>query len=276
MTLRKITSLTALLSFLFMILTSIVLYIVPEGRVAYWADWRLWGLSKTQWGALHVNFGFLFILFGILHMYYNWKPMLSYLKKHGRKLTVFTLNFNMALILAVVCAVGTYFEMPPFRWIQRLGESIKDAGSRTYGEPPYGHAELSSLKLLTRRMGLDLAESMTALEKASIRVESETQSILEIAKANGLTPKAVYGKMLPEPASSKGSAMPEFPQSGLGKRSIVDVCGQYGVDVTAVLEGLNNKGIRSTADMTFKEIADRNNTSPADIYAMVYELAFTR
>ena len=50
MKMRKITSLTAALSFLLMVLTSIILYIVPQGRVAYWADWRLWGLSKTDWG----------------------------------------------------------------------------------------------------------------------------------------------------------------------------------------------------------------------------------
>lgn len=47
---RKITSLTGLLSFLITLLTSVILYVVPEGRVAYWADWHLLGLTKTQWG----------------------------------------------------------------------------------------------------------------------------------------------------------------------------------------------------------------------------------
>jgi len=43
---RKITSLTAAVAFILMLLTSIILYIAPQGRVAYWADWRLWGLTK--------------------------------------------------------------------------------------------------------------------------------------------------------------------------------------------------------------------------------------
>lgn len=51
---RKITSLTAFLSFFMMLLTSVVLYLTPQGRVAYWADWRLLGLSKEQWGAIHI------------------------------------------------------------------------------------------------------------------------------------------------------------------------------------------------------------------------------
>ncbi|MDP4856108.1 MAG: DUF4405 domain-containing protein, partial [Desulfobacterales bacterium] len=78
MNLRKIVSLTALLSSLLLLVTSIVLYIVPQGRVAYWADWRLLGLTKTEWTNIHVNFGLLFFVSALLHVYYNWKPIVSY------------------------------------------------------------------------------------------------------------------------------------------------------------------------------------------------------
>ena len=71
MKIRKITSLTAGIAFVLMLLTSIVLYIVPQGRVAYWANWQLWGLSKTQWTHLHINLGLLFLVALILHIYYN-------------------------------------------------------------------------------------------------------------------------------------------------------------------------------------------------------------
>lgn len=43
---RKCVSLTAGLAFLVMLITSFVHCIVPQGRIAYWADWQLWGLSK--------------------------------------------------------------------------------------------------------------------------------------------------------------------------------------------------------------------------------------
>ena len=70
MKVKKITSLTASLSFIFLVLTSVILYIVPQGRVAYWADWHLWGLTKTEWGNIHINLG-LFLLLAILqHIYY--------------------------------------------------------------------------------------------------------------------------------------------------------------------------------------------------------------
>lgn len=45
MNLRRLTSLTALTSFVLLLVTSVVVYLAPQGRVAYWADWRLWGLS---------------------------------------------------------------------------------------------------------------------------------------------------------------------------------------------------------------------------------------
>lgn len=45
---RKITSLTLAITGLIELVTSVVLYILPSGRVAYWADYRLFDLSKTQ------------------------------------------------------------------------------------------------------------------------------------------------------------------------------------------------------------------------------------
>jgi len=87
---RQITSLTAFTSFVLMLITSLILYISPQGRVAYWADWRLLGLDKTQWSNLHINLGVLFLLAVFLHIYYNWKPILSYLKNKARELKIFT------------------------------------------------------------------------------------------------------------------------------------------------------------------------------------------
>ena len=62
MSLRRIVSLTLFLSVAVMLTSSVILYIVPHGRVAYWADWTLWGLSKTQWGDMHTNSGLLMLI----------------------------------------------------------------------------------------------------------------------------------------------------------------------------------------------------------------------
>ena len=48
MNIRKITSMTMLVSFVLLLVNSVILYVVPEGRVAYWADWHMGGLTKTM------------------------------------------------------------------------------------------------------------------------------------------------------------------------------------------------------------------------------------
>ena len=97
MKLRKIVSLTALLASFLMMLTGLILYIAPQGRIAYWSDWRLWGLDKTAWGNVHINMGFLMLIVISLHIYYNWKPIVSYLKNKAKEIKVFTPDFSVAL-----------------------------------------------------------------------------------------------------------------------------------------------------------------------------------
>jgi len=192
MNIRKITSLTALISFLLIFLTSIILYIVPQGRVAYWSDWHLWGLSKTQWGNIHINLGFLFILSILLHIYYNWNPILNYMKDKQKNLKIFTKNFNVALILTLIVVIGTLFMIPPFSSILDLSDKIKNDAAVKYGEPPFGHAEEAPFNSLVKKMGLDFKKSVAKLEKAGIKIDAPDQIFLEIAKKYDYTPKEVY------------------------------------------------------------------------------------
>lgn len=273
MNLRKIASLTALVSFVLEMLTSVILYIVPQGRVAYWSDWRLWGLSKIQWGNLHVNLGLLFLIAICLHIYYNWGPIVAYLKNKGAEPRVFTKDFTVALILTLVCGLGTYWEMPPFSTVIAIGEQIKEAAAKKYGEPPYGHAELSSLLTFSKKVELDLDASLTRLAAAKIRVTDPGQSIADIARMNNLNPKAVYEAMLPPEQAGQGKALPTSPPAGFGRRSLADICQEYKLDIKAVLQGFAAHKITARAAMSIKEIAAENNTSPLDIFELLRQVA---
>lgn len=266
MNIRKIASLTALVSFVLEMLTSVILYIVPQGRVAYWSDWRLWGLSKTQWGSLHVNLGVLFLLAICLHTYYNWNSLVAYLKTRAAKLRIFTTDFSVALILCLVFALGTYWELPPFSTIITIGDQIKETAAQKYGEPPYGHAELSSLAIFSKKVELDLDTSLTRLAAAKIRVTDPAQSIAEIARINNLTPKAVYEAMLPPNQSGQAKKFPANPPGGFGKKPLSEICQEYQLDTTKVIAGLAARKITAAPAMTIKEIAAANNTSPMDIF----------
>ena len=273
MNMRKITSLTALLSFVLEMLTSVILYIVPQGRVAYWSGWRLWGLSKTQWGSLHVNLGVLFLIAICLHTYYNWNPIVAYLKNRAAELRIFTTDFTVALILCLVFTLGTYWELPPFSTIIGIGDQIKEGAAQKYGEPPYGHAELSSLATFSKKVELDLDASLSRLAAAKISVTDPGQSIADIAKMNNLTPKAVYQAMLEPEQPGQYTALPISPPAGFGKRRLGDICQEYQMDITAILQGLADRKITATPVMSIKEIAAANNTSPMDIFETLRQVA---
>ena len=76
-----------------------------------------------------------------------------------------------------------------------LNEHFKDAGAEKYGEPPYGHAELSSLQTFTKKMKLDLAKSMELvvreLKKQGIEA-SEELTLKKIAANNNTGPHDIY------------------------------------------------------------------------------------
>lgn len=272
MNLRKITSLTMLISFVLCILTSVILYIVPHGRIAYWSDWRLWRLSKTQWSDLHLNLGILLLLAGFLHLYYNWKPITAYLKDKAKTLKVFTVNFNVALMLTLAFGLGTYFHIPPMSTILNISESIKDAAVVKYGEPPYGHAELSSLKMFAKKVNLDLKKSIELLQQAGIRYENEKMTIVEIAKENNVTPKQVYEIIGPAKKKNDAGAHSVFPDSpppGFGRKKLAEVCVDFSLYIPDILHALFSKGVKAEPTHSIKEIATKNNMELMAVFEII-------
>jgi hypothetical protein len=278
MNIRRITSLTAALSFIMMVLTSVILYIVPQGRVAYWADWKLWGLTKTDWGNIHINLGLLFLIALFLHIYYNWKPLINYLKDKARSLKVFTPEFNAALVVTITFTVGTYLMLPPFSWVMSLNDYFKDTGTAKYGEPPYGHAEFSSLKTFAKKMNLDLSKSMVLLSSAGYAVEDTSLTLQIIAKQNDIPPQRIYETIKPaaivsESKSENETTMPETAAPGTGNLTLADFCAQFSLNIKQVIRELKTQGITSSAELTLKQIAEQNQTSPIDLYEAIKSIA---
>ncbi|MBW2476544.1 MAG: DUF4405 domain-containing protein [Deltaproteobacteria bacterium] len=264
---RKTISLTALLSFILLMLTSIILYIVPAGRVAYWADYHLWGLTKTTWGDLHINLGFLFFVTILIHTYLNWKAITTYMKNKTKDLRVFTVEFNLALIITLAFSVGTLYEVPPFSSILQLGEKISAEANAFYGEPPYGHAELSSLQTFSNKMGLDLAQSMNRLNNSGISFENSGQTLKEIAYLNNLSPNDIYLVISPLPERIK--TFPKEPPAGLGKRPLIDLCQEYSVNIKSVLSILTNNDIEAMETMSIRAIANLAGKDPFATYELI-------
>ncbi|MDX1709137.1 MAG: DUF4405 domain-containing protein [Desulfobacterales bacterium] len=280
MKIRRITSLTASLAFLLMVLTSVILYIVPQGRVAYWADWHLWGLTKTDWGNIHINMGLLFLIALAVHIYYNWKPLISYLKNKAKQVKVFTPEFSSALVIIIGFIVGTYLLVPPFSWVMSLNDHFKDTGAEKYGEPPYGHAELSSLQTFTHKLNLDLAKSIELLNRAGYDVENGEITLEKIGRRYNIPPQLIYETIKPATKISAltaegNSGLPESPQPGTGNLTIADFCGQFNLNMKFVVRELKKQGIEASEKLTLKEIAADHHTSPTDLYERIKNIVET-
>ncbi len=273
MSIRRITSLTALISFLFILLTSTILYIVPQGRVAYWSDWHLMGLSKTEWGNIHINLGFLFILSILLHIYYNWKPILNYMKDRQKNLKIFTINFNAALIITLLAAVGTFFMVPPFSSIIAMGDKIKDNAALKYGEPPFGHAEEAPLNSLIKKMGLNFKESIAKLETSGIKIDAPDQVFLEIAKKHNMTSKEVYDIIKPVESSSDKRKIPAIPKPGTGKKTFLQLCSDFQLNADEIIKDLELKGMVIEKDKSIIALASMNNKTSIQLYNMIKEIS---
>lgn len=270
MNMRKTTSLTATLSFLVTIVTSVILYIVPQGRVAYWADWRLWGLTKEQWGNIHINVGLLFLLALGLHIYYNWRPLMAYLKNRSRQMMVFTPAFNLALVICLATIFGTLLMAPPFSWVLDLNTVFKDSGAAKYGEPPYGHAELSSLNAFAKKVDLDAQAAIERLEAAGFRVTDGIQTLKELADRNETTPKALYEAMKSvEQLSSNEKRMPDAPPPGTGRLSLSELCTTYGLAPNELVEALKVHGIDAIPADSLRTVAERKGMGPVDLYELI-------
>ena len=272
MNMRKITSLTALISFVLLLVTSIILYILPSGRVAYWAGYRLWSLSKEDWGSVHINLGFLLLISILLHIYYNWKPMISYMKNRSKQLRIFTPDFNVSLVVTLIVFFGTLAGVPPMSSIINLGDAITEKANLYYGEPPYGHAELSPLTDFADKVKVDLNESLAKLETAGIKVKSATQTILAIAGDNGISPQQVYAAIKPKNKSVE-STMPEEALGGTGNRTLAQICEMYQLNPDAIVQGLAEQNISAEPGQAMKVIAAANSLDPHAVYAAIYALA---
>lgn len=272
MNLRKTVSLVAALTFPIVIATSVILYLMPHGRVAYWADWHYLGLGKDQWGALHINAGLLFLAALLPHTWYNWGSIVSYLRAKMR--AALSADLLVAGALTLFCVAGTVTDVPPFSTLGEFGESIKDSASRKHGEPPYGHAELSSLKVFARRTELDLPAAIAALEAEGFHTAGGDATLKGIAAQKGVSAQRVFEIIRGASGGAKGASaiLPAEPAPGLGKLTLADFCAKHSLSAEVVLAGLKAANLPAAPDLTIKAIGDAAGIAPSEVYGKIRDL----
>lgn len=282
MSIRRVVSLTALISFAVLSYTGLMLFIGPQGRIAYWTGWRFLGLSKEQYGELHTTFMVLFVVAAVWHTVLNWKVILGYLRDRARRIKVFTPEFTVAAVLGLTFFLGTLFRVTPFDEFLAFEDGLKDYWEESSGSPPWGHAEQNSLDRFVRGLvdwerlenqravHFETSEALATLRTRGYAVRDEKQRLIDIAQANGTTPQALMslvlatGRATDAPSGSDGPDYPR-PVSGLGKMSLREYSDKYGVELDALLQALAKEGMKVDPDRALRTEAGRWDMDPESL-----------
>jgi hypothetical protein len=259
---RKSVSLTLGLSFGVMTFTGLILYIVPKGKIAYWSDWMLLGLSKEEWAALHITSMVLLIIAGVWHIYYNWTPLVNYLKDSAKKISLFKREFLAALALNLFFVIGTLYTVQPLKSVLDLNDAIKAYWERSYGAPPFGHAEESTLKAFSGTVGMRPEQALELLKAKGIKVRDNGQTLKKIARENGMSPQQLYTILKPGRASGGGSGAITY----LGRRSLQELSEMRKIDLDRSLAFLKAQGVDAVPQMRMREAAEALGTTPYGLY----------
>lgn len=276
---RGFVSLLTLGSFIVMSVNGIVLYFAPQGRIAYWVNWKFLGLTKEDWGNMHIISSLLFVAVGIIHLIYNWTPILNYLSKKISGGVKWRKELTLAVLISVFIILGPVFKVPPLNYVIDLSKYLSAQWISTKDhEPPFGHAEQASLKTFTKRVNIDLNDAMAELKAQGIHIQSGEESLDRIAKTNKTSPMKIYAliKKLEKapPVEKKAIYTPErveeqFTGTGVGRKTLAEICKEIGMDISQAKERLRNNGVEMNDNEMIKEAATRRNVNPMDLLKVI-------
>ena len=260
---RAFTSLYVVFSFILMGISGLILYITPPGRVAYWTNWKLFFLTKEAWGAVHTIFSLSFIVMGSIHLYFNWKPFVSYMKSRVRAGLRVRREVAYSGLISLFILTFTLLGLPPFSTIMDFGETISESWATEQEQPPVPHAELMTLPEFSQAIQIPLDALVFRLETAGVRVEDKNTIIKELAAANGMAPSELYQAIqsLPKvfPVTEISGGM------GYGKLNVADISKKLNISPELTVQILKANGIDATVDATIRDLATAHRMLPIEI-----------
>ena len=262
---QRFVSLTAMLSFIVLFISSGVLYFIADRQVTSWTSWSFLGLDKQQWDNLHINLGILFLVMIFWHIYFNIKPIKNYLKVK-KELKIFTKEFNVALIITTLFTVGTINMVLPFSFMVNIGNGVKAINSLDNGNPPFGYAEYSTLEDFCLITDINISSAKEKLITKGIHITSTKDTLKYIANRNNISPKDIF--LIIKNKNSRINLPSSIP-IGIAHKSLVRLEKEYKINLEKFLNHLKYYNIKASSQDSFKKVAMKNNLHPAELYSLL-------
>jgi len=264
---KTFTSFTLVLTFFALLVSGVMLFISPAGRVAHWTDWSLLGLTKEGWQAVHVLTALMFLIGGIFHLLkFNWKVFVHYLAAE-RKGASYLREAGLSVALFLVVVAGTIAGLPPLASVTDLGEEIKLFWEAQEGSPPIPHMELKTLAEVSEQLGIPIDKAQARMVAAGWNAEPDF-TLQQIARNNEVSPREVYARLAPLDEKHEGGSVVTPIKgigriwSGIGRMTIDDLSARLGTDLVANLKAM---GIEAKGHERWRRVAERSGFSPREL-----------
>jgi len=223
---RSFVSLLTTFSFVTAAVSGLVLYVSPQGRVAYWQGWTMLGLGKGEWNSLHTLGSFLFAATSLFHLWFNWKTFVGYLRNRIGTTLGHRRELAAATLVALIVMASAIYGLPPLNAVVSFGDRVKGSWAKGGGnEPPFPHAELLTLEGLTMRLGLDTGAALSTLEQHHITVKSPEETLISIAHNNRVAPSDLFAQirhlMVQEPVTPTDMPAQEVSHGSSMKKRVI-------------------------------------------------------
>jgi hypothetical protein len=296
---KGFASLLTTFSFIVMSLSGVLLFIVPQGRIAEWTEWHMLGLSKSQWGDIHITTSLMFLASGAYHIVLNWRTLLGYFTTRRDKSLMMQRELAIAAVVTVFCIAGAVYQVPPLSYVLTLNNTIKQAWIRDKDhEPPMGHAELLTMPSFTKKLQMDMGQVTTVLQGNGITF-TDTESLAVIAKKHGTSPVKIYqfikslegsaaagatvdaGSTVAVKASLSTAAAAgqpvytdemvdeKFEGRGMGRKTLAMLAEEIGFDLAVAKKKLAARNLSMKDDETLKDAAAKAGTAPMEILKVI-------
>ena len=276
---RGFTTFLLLFSAVIIFVTGSVLYVTPKGRVANWTGWTMLGLEKEQWGSIHITAALLFVVVAGVHIFFNWKVLMVYIRSRRSQGFRRKKEFAAALAVATLFVAGTLWEVQPFSSVIAVHEEIKDYWERNSVAAPGAHAEDLSLDQFAQQVQMPVEEMLAELDRQGVRIADPGATVGQVAAENGLTPAALCRRVRPGHGQGQGNSGGARDREGgllgalgfsgvgghgLGRLTLADYCASEKIEVGVVIAGMKKQGVEATEKMTLRELAGALQMRPRE------------
>ena len=153
---RRLVNAALALSFLAAAVSGIVLFLRPEGSLARWTGWAVFGLDKRRWEAVHIVLVLLALIASAAHVWLNWRPLVMSVlgrdptRQAGRWRVEIAPEFVVAAGIVLLACSAAVVPWQPATALIGVRTLIKDGKVAAHVMPPAPDADKLTFRELCK------------------------------------------------------------------------------------------------------------------------------